>query len=66
METIEIKNVHQIINVRANIVNCRLKDGRKQSNRLVQCPYNRDFDYWKISPFVHGNNGRNYLREDIK
>jgi len=59
------KNIHQIINVRSNIVNCRVKDKRKPSNRLVQCPHNRDFDYWKTSPFVHVNNGRNYLREDI-
>lgn len=61
----EAKNIHQKINVRSNIVASRNKDGRKPSKRLVQVPYNRDFDYWKTAPYIRINNGRNYLREDI-
>ena len=61
----ESKNIHQKINVRSNIVICRLKDGRKPSSRLVQVPYNRDFDYWKTAPYIQNLNSRNYLREDI-
>jgi len=59
------KNIHQKINVRANVAQRRLNDGFEPSKRLVQLPYNRDFDYWKTAPYIQITNSRNYLREDI-